>query len=91
MGSYSVQPMTAQTCPAARNACTWLLGDSSSAVMAGGTSTWLTSTLKLSRPPRAASATAMALAGAVVSKPTAKNTTCRSGLARAMRTASSGE
>ena len=34
---------------------------------------------------------AIAVAGAVVSKPTAKNTTSRSGAARAMATASSGE
>ncbi len=33
----------------------------------------------------------MALAGAVVSKPMAKNTTCRSGFAAARSTASSGE
>ena len=33
----------------------------------------------------------MALAGAVVSNPMAKNTTCRSGFARASATASSGE
>ena len=90
MGSYSVQPMIAHTWPAARNAWTWLLGESRSAVIAGGTSTWLTRTLKLSMPRRAASATAIAFAGAVVSKPTAKNTTCRSGFARAILSASSG-
>jgi hydrogenase expression/formation protein HypD len=39
----------------------------------------------------AASATAMAFAGAVVSKPTAKNTTCRPGLAIAILSESSGE
>ncbi len=39
----------------------------------------------------AACQTAMALAGAVVSKPTAKKTTWRSGFCRASFTASSGE
>ncbi len=91
IGSYSVQPMIAHTWPAARNAWTRLDGDSSSAVIAGGTSTCDTSTLKLSMPRRAASATAIALAGAVVSKPTAKNTTCRPGFAIAILSASSGE
>ncbi len=90
IGSYSVQPMTAQTWPAARNAWTWLLGESRSAVIAGGTRTCETSTLKLSMPRRAASATAIAFAGAVVSKPTAKKTTWRSGLASAILSASSG-
>jgi hypothetical protein len=44
----------------------------------------------LSIPRRAASATAIAFAGAVVSKPTAKNTTCFAGFARAILRASSG-
>lgn len=59
-------------------------------MIAGGTSTWLTSMLKLVRPAWAACSTAMALAGAVVSNPTAKNTTSRSGFPAAIRTASSG-
>ena len=59
--------------------------------MAGGTRTWLTSTVKLPSPSLAACATAIALAGAVVSNPMAKKTTSRSGLAAAIRTASSGE
>ncbi len=91
MGSYSVQPMIAQTWPAARNAWTLFSGESRSAVIAGGTRTCDTSTLKLSMPRRAASATAIAFAGAVVSNPTAKNTTWRSGFARAILSASSGE
>ncbi len=45
------------------------------ASMAGGTRTWETSMEKLSRPRRLACATAMALAGAVVSKPMPKKTT----------------
>ncbi len=83
--------MTAQTWPAARNAWTWFEGDSSRAIIAGGTRTCETRTEKLSSPSRAACQTAIALAGAVVSKPTAKKTTWRSGLAAAIRTASSGE
>ena len=46
---------------------------------------------KLLSPSRLACHTAIAFAGAVVSKPTAKNTTCRSGFACAIFTASSGE
>ena len=42
-------------------------------------------------PCRWASCTAIALAGAVVSKPMPKNTTCLSGFSAAIRTASSGE
>ena len=76
IGSYSVQPMTLQTCPAARKPCTRLSGASRMAVIAGGTVTWETRTLKLGTPSSRARQTAMALAGAVVSKPTAKNTTC---------------
>jgi hypothetical protein len=91
IGSYSVQPITAQTWPAARNAWTWHAGESRIAVIAGGTRTCDTSTEKLSRPSLSACETAMALAGAVVSKPMAKKTTCRSGLATAIFTASSGE
>ena len=59
--------------------------------MAGGTSTWEERIEKLSRPSWCARQTAMALAGAVVSKPTAKKTTWRSGLRSASVTASSGE
>ncbi len=59
--------------------------------MAGGTVTCETSTLKLSTPSSRARHTAMALAGAVVSKPTAKNTTSRSGFFCASSSASSGE
>jgi hypothetical protein len=60
-------------------------------MIAGGTSTWDTSMEKLSRPSRRACMAAMALAGAVVSKPTAKNTTSRSGSVRATSSASIGE
>ena len=59
--------------------------------MAGGTSTCATNMVKLCIPSRSACHTAMALAGAVVSNPTAKNTTSREGFNRARFNASSGE
>jgi hypothetical protein len=60
--------------------------------MAGGTSTWETSSEKLSMPCCSASLTVMAVAGAVVSKPTAKHHDLLVGvLLSARRTASSGE
>ncbi len=83
--------MTAQTCPAARNPWTRQLGELSTASSAGGTSTCDTSTVKLPTPARFAWNTAMALPGAVVSKPTAKNTTCLAGFSVAILSASSGE
>ncbi len=91
IGSYSVQPITLQTCPAARKPCTRLSGESRIAVIAGGTVTWETSTLKFGTSSSRARQTAIALAGAVVSKPTAKKTTSRPGCCRAMSSASSGE
>ena len=60
-------------------------------MIAGGTSTCATSSAKFSIPSRCACWTAIAFAGAVVSNPTAKNTTVRSGLRRATSSASSGE
>ena len=61
------------------------------AAIEGGQSTWDTSTEKLLTFARWAASTAKAFAGAVVSKPTAKNTTCLSGWAWAIRSASNGE
>ena len=52
--------------------------------MAGGTRTWETSTEKFLMPCFCACQTAIALPGAVVSKPMAKKTTFLSGLARAI-------
>ena len=80
-----------QTWPAARKACTWLPGEPRMASIAGGTRTWETSIEKLPMPCRRARYAAMALAGAVVSNPTAKNTTCRSGWRTAILKASNGE
>ncbi len=90
-GGYCEVPMTLQTCPAARNACTRQVGDSMIAAIAGGTSTCETSSEKFSMPSRLAWWTVIALAGAVVSKPMPKKTTWRSRLSRARFSASSGE
>ena len=68
-----------------------IAGELRRARMAGGTRTCEASMEKFVRPSRLACQTAMALAGAVVSKPTAKKTTLRSGLARANLSASVGE
>ena len=84
-------PVMVQTCPAARKPWTRFEGESSTARIAGGTSTCETSTEKFFSPILAAWATAIALAGAVVSKPTARNTTWRSGCCWASATASIGE
>ena len=59
--------------------------------IAGGTRTCETSSEKFVRPSCLAIVTVIAFAGAVVSKPMPKKTTCLSGLACASRTASSGE
>ena len=90
-GGYSAVPITVHTWPAARNACTRHDGDSMIAAIAGGTSTCETSSEKFSMPSRLAWYTVIALAGAVVSKPMPKNTTCLSGCSRATVSASSGE
>ena len=90
-GRYSPVPITAQTCPAARNPWTLFTGEQRITSMAGGTSTWETRMEKFVRPSLLASQTAMALGGAVVSNPTAKNTTRLSGRCWAIFTASRGE
>ena len=59
--------------------------------MGGTMVTWLQNTLKLVRPSSRARSRVTAVDGAVVSKPMAKNTTCRSGLSAAILRASSGE
>jgi hypothetical protein len=68
-----------------------VLGRTEDRLMAGGTSTWELRIEKFLRPRWPACQTAAALAGAVVSKPTAKKTTWRSGFCCASFTASSGE
>ena len=66
-------------------------GDSRMLLIAAGVSTWLASTVKLVNPSCAASRITSAVGGVVVSKPMAKNTTCRSGWASAIFSASAGE
>ena len=66
-------------------------GDSSSARSGGTIVTWLQTHEKLATPSAFARLSVSAVHGAVVSKPIAKNTTSRSGLALAIRSASSGE
>ena len=66
-------------------------GESSSARSGGTIVTWLDMTRKLVTPSALARLSVSAVDGAVVSKPIAKNTTSRSGLAFAIRSASSGE
>ena len=90
-GRYSSVPITVQTWPAARKPSTRERGEAMMASRAGGTSTWETRMEKLVRPNAFAWATAMALEGAVVSKPTAKKTTSRSGFCSARARASSAE
>ena len=91
IGVYSAVPITVHTWPAARNPWTRHEGDASRASIAGGTKTCATRREKFARPSWRAWRAAMAQAGAVVSKPTAKKTICRSGWARARARASIGE
>src|ERR1017187_3584035 len=83
--------MTAQTWPGPRNPCTRFSGEARIASSAGGTSTWETSSETLFNFSSRARHASMALAGAVVSKPMAKKTTCFAGFARAIFRQSSGE
>ena len=59
--------------------------------MGGTMVTWLQNTEKFSTPSCLARTRVTAVDGAVVSKPTAKNTTCFSGLSTAILSASRGE
>jgi len=59
--------------------------------MVGTVVMWLQNSEKLSMPSRSAASTVSAVLGMVVSKPSAKKITSRSGLARASASASSGE
>jgi hypothetical protein len=91
IGSYSRNPITEQTWPAARKPCTRFVGDERIASIAGGTRTCETRSEKFPTPAFFACQAAMALAGAVVSNPTAKKTTSLAGFLRAISRASSGE
>ncbi len=61
------------------------------ALIGGTIVTWLQNTLKFASPSSRARASVTAVDGAVVSKPSAKNTTCLSGCFTASFSASSGE
>ena len=73
------------------NASIRMSGESRIARIAGMMVTWLQKTEKLRMPSALARISVSAVEGAVVSKPMAKNMTCRSGFARASFSASAGE
>ena len=85
------RPTTVDTWPGPRNPDSRRSGDSRMALIGGTIVTWLQKMLKLRTPAARARTSVTAVDGAVVSKPTAKKTTCRSGLSIATLSASSGE
>ena len=89
--SYGRQPITVETCPGPMNASSRMSGESRMARIAGMIVTWLQNTEKLRMPSALARISVSAVEGAVVSKPMAKNITCRSGWRRASFSASEGE
>ena len=91
MNSNGRAPTIVATCPGPTKPSSRRSGDSSSARSGGTIVTWLHMTEKLARPSAFARLSVSAVDGAVVSKPIAKNTTSRSGVSRAIRSASSGE
>ncbi len=91
MKSKGRAPTTVDTWPGPMKPSSRRSGDSSSARSGGTIVTWLQKHVKLRMPSAFARIRVSAVDGAVVSKPTAKNTTSRSGFSRAMRNASSGE
>ena len=91
MNAYGRVPMIVDTWPGPMKPSIAVSGESRIARNAGATSTWLQKTVKLRRSSSRARRSVRAIAGAVVSKPTPKNTTSRSGLSRAIDSASSGE
>ena len=91
MKSKGRAPTTVETCPGPMKPSRRRSGDSSSARSGGTIVTWLQKQLKLRMPSAFARISVSAVEGAVVSKPTAKKTTSRSGFSRAIRSASSGE
>ncbi len=84
-------PTTVATWPGPMKPSSRRSGDSSSARSGGTIVTWLHITRKLATPSALARRRVSAVEGAVVSNPIAKKTTSRSGLALAIRSASSGE
>ena len=83
--------MTVETCPGPMKPSSRMSGESRMARMAGMIVTWLQNTEKFRSPSALARSSVSAVDGAVVSKPIAKNITCRSGLVRASLSASGGE
>lgn len=88
---YGASPITVETWPGPMKPSSAQPGASRIARSGGTIVTWLQKTEKLATPSRRARWSVTAVAGAVVSKPTAKKTTSRSGLRRASSSASSGE
>ena len=91
MNSNGRAPTIVETWPGPMKPSSRRSGDSSSARSGGMIVTWLHMQKKFSTPSALARFIVSAVDGAVVSKPIAKNTTSRSGLALAIRSASSGE
>ena len=88
---YGRIPTTVDTWPGPRKPDSRRSGDSRIALIGGTMVTWLQNTLKFLTPSARARTSVTAVDGAVVSNPTAKNTTWRSGLSTATLSASSGE
>ena len=91
MNSNGRAPTTVLTWPGPMKPSSRRSGESSSARSGGTIVTWLHMQLKFVMPSALARLSVSAVDGAVVSKPIAKKTTSRSGLERAIRSASSGE
>ena len=91
MNSNGRAPTTVETWPGPMKPSRRRSGESSSARSGGTIVTWLLITRKFVTPSAFARLSVSAVDGAVVSNPIAKNTTSRSGLALAIRSASSGE
>ena len=88
---YGWLPTTVDTWPGPRKPSRRRSGESRIALIGGTIVTWLENTLKFMTRSSRALTSVTAVEGAVVSKPTAKNTTSRSGLSTATFSASSGE
>ncbi len=91
MNSNGRTPTIVDTCPGPMKPSRRMSGESSSARSGGTIVTWLHMQRKFGTFSALARFRVSAVDGAVVSKPIAKKTTSRSGLAFAIRSASSGE
>ena len=90
-GANGLSPTTAADGPETRTASARRPGDESKVSTAGARRKYEVNKVRLASPSRSASSTAAAAVGAVVSKPTASPTTCRSGCFLASASTSSGE